>query len=121
MAYKTKPTVSANPLEVQFPFDQYQSTQELRAVGLRAAGRVGTDRGKLKLYLETLDVLKGHAVERFKKSQDIHRESVEAAKARAEAEAKLNEDRVAAQRKMLQEQLDALTPAEDEDATEGAA
>lgn len=91
MADKAKKTVSANPLQVEFPRDEYQITQALKAEGKRAAGRVGTKKDKLKVLVDTLDILKAHAVERYKKAVEMEASAVESAKQRAAREAEAAE------------------------------
>jgi hypothetical protein len=102
---KATKEVSANPMLVEFPRDPYQSTQQLRSVGLKASARVGTQKDKLKLYIETLDVLKAHAIAAFKKRQGLEKETQEAAIARAAEEQRINEERTAARIKQLEAEL----------------
>jgi hypothetical protein len=107
MSEKKKP-VSGNPMQVEWPRDQYQLTQNFKAAGLRTSSRVGTQKDKLLVFLETLDVLREHAIEAFKKRKGIEASTIKAAQARAEAEAKTNEDRRLAQVATLKAQLAAL-------------
>lgn len=99
------PTVSANPTKVEFPRDQFQSTQEVRGAGLRAAGRVGMSKEKLDVLLATYKVLAAHAVARFEQAGEMHAETIAAAKARAAKDAQLEEDRKVKAVEQLEKQL----------------
>lgn len=105
------PTVSANPTKVEFPRDQFQSTQEVRGAGLRAAGRVGMSKEKLDVLLATYKVLAAHAVARFEQAGEMHAETLAAAKARAAKDAELERKRKVAAVEQLKAQLDAAEKA----------
>lgn len=114
MAKTEKPQVSANPLEVEWPQDQYRITQKFKAEGLRLASRVNDQRDKLEVALATLAVLREHMIAKYKKSVDMQKEKLDAAKKKRE-EAALAADaardrRIAA----LEAELANLKPTEDD-------
>lgn len=105
----TKKEVSSNPTLVAFPRDQYQVTQKLRAAGLRAAGRVGTTRDKLDVFLSTLDTLRDHAIARYKKNLEADKARHLVAKAREAGHAASKTARATRNVAVAQAALDAAT------------
>lgn len=82
-----KQEVPSNPLAVEWPQDPAGITSMLRKEGTRAAGRVNGKKDKLALLIQTLDVLKDHAVARYKAQKQIEKQADKAAQSRAAREA----------------------------------
>ncbi len=59
--------ISGNPMEIDWPRDEYQMTHKLRIEAKRAAARVAGDEKKLQVLKETMLVAIAHAEARFKK------------------------------------------------------
>ena len=97
--------VSANPAQIEWPQDEYRVTPALRAAGLTAAGRVGTDDAKLKVLCATLDTIKAHAIGRCKKNRTEQEASLVHLQVAAEEEAVRNEKRRLAEVARLEAQL----------------
>lgn len=103
-----KQIVSANPTTIEWPQDEYRITQALKKEGTRLASRVGNQRDKLAVALQTIDTLRGHLIARYKKHNEMQKEVVEAAKRTAD-ENKAREEAAAARRvEALKAELDAL-------------
>ncbi len=64
---KKKVTVSANPIDIDWPSDKYLMTHALRNEIKRVAARLHGDKEKLALVLATLEVGAGHAKARYSK------------------------------------------------------
>jgi len=62
----------ANAATLQFPVDRMGITSLLRKEGVRAIGRIKGNKAKLKLVILVLDVLKKHAVARYKAATADH-------------------------------------------------
>lgn len=104
-----------NPLDIQWPQDEYGFTTMLRKEGARAIGRIQGDATKMRVLLDTLEVLRDHAeakladhvneVARNKAASDNIRA---AAEARAEADRKEQVKRAEADLVAAQARLEAL-------------
>lgn len=106
-----KKAVSSNPNAVEFERDQYGITQTLKREGLRAAGRVAGDEQKLRTLVGVLDVLREHAIARYKAQVKIKTEITDAAKQRAKAEKERNEKDRLRKLKQAQEEVNRLEAA----------
>ncbi len=62
-----EPVISANPLEIEWPRDEYQMTHNLRNEIKRAAARMYSDKNKLELIKATLKVGAAHATARLER------------------------------------------------------
>lgn len=60
----------ANPALLSFPTDKLGITSGLKKEFIKAASRVGSDKGTLKLIEDTLDILNDHLEARFKENVD---------------------------------------------------
>lgn len=111
-----KPKVPSNPNAVEWPSDPMGITSMFKKEGVRASGRVNGHKDKLKLFLATLDVLREHAIERYKAQVEINNETSKAAIDRSAEEARRAEaGRLQALEKAKQEveRLEAAAPSED--------
>lgn len=86
-----KKEVSSNPNAVEFERDQYGITSNLKREGLRAAGRVAGDEQKLRTLVKALEVLREHAIARYKAQLTIRKHTSDAAIQRDKAERERNE------------------------------
>lgn len=109
---EAKAEVSANPAAIEWSQDEYRVTTALRSAGVTAAGRVGTDMAKLKVFLSTLDTLRGHAIARVKKNKAEQETMLATVNERQAREAELNETRRAAEVARLEKQLDYVRSAQ---------
>ena len=73
-----KKAVPSNPNAVEFARDEYGITQTLKREGLRAAGRVNGDEGKLRTLIHALDTLREHSIARYKAQVQIKKETAKA-------------------------------------------
>lgn len=80
--------VPSNPNAVEWPSDPMGITSMFKKEGVRASGRVNGHKDKLKLFLATLDVLREHAIERYKAQVEINAEVSKAGADRAAEEAR---------------------------------
>ena len=111
-----KPKVPSNPNAVEWPSDPMGITSMFKKEGVRASGRVNGHKDKLKLFLSTLDVLREHAIERYKAQVEINNETSKAAIDRSAEEARRAEaGRLQALEKAKQEveRLEAAAPSGD--------
>lgn len=60
-----KDGVSSNPSRVEFPQDLWGFTSKLRKAGLSTAGSIRGNEEKLKLFMQTLQIIAEHAKARF--------------------------------------------------------
>ncbi len=68
---KKEPVISANPLEIEWPRDEYQMTHNLRNEIKRAAARMHNDKNKLELIKATLVVGAAHAEARYERDTKV--------------------------------------------------
>ncbi len=64
---KKESAISANPLEIEWPRDEYQMTHSLRNEIKRAAARMHNDKNKLELIKATMAVGAAHAIARYER------------------------------------------------------
>lgn len=95
--------ISANPMEIEWPADQYQMTQALRKEIRKAAARVQGDPQKLEVLKQTLIVGVKHAVARRDKDVELRERQV----AELELQREAKEQRDDAIRKQLIAQKEA--------------
>lgn len=108
-----KVKVPSNPNAVEWPSDPMGITSMFKKEGVRASGRVNGHKDKLRLFLATLDVLREHAIERYKAQVEINAEVSKAGIDRAEEEARRAEkNRLQALERAKQEvdRLEAAAP-----------
>lgn len=108
---KEKVEVSSNPVTLVYPADQYQLTQKVKSEVVRAAGRVNGDEGKLRCLVATLDVLRAHAIARYKAQVVIRTDQTEATKTRIAVEKARNEKDRLRKIRLAKEDLERLEAA----------
>lgn len=84
----TKTEISANPSEIVFPTDPMGVTSALKEAGIKTAGRIGYDTGKMEVFRETVKILVAHTEARYARAVREREETLAALKAQAAAEAK---------------------------------
>ena len=114
---EAKTKVPSNPNAVEWPSDPMGIVSMFKKEGVRAAGRVNGHKDKLALLIATINVLRDHAIARYKAQVKINEEVSQAAIDRSAAEARRAEKtRLAALKKAQQEveRLEAAAPQSEE-------
>lgn len=107
--------VPANPNAIEWPSDPMGITSMFKKEAVRATGRVNGHKDKLRLLIDTIDVVREHAIARYKSQVEINNQTSKAAVDRAEEEARRAEKtRQDAIKKAEQElaRLEAAAPVE---------
>lgn len=108
--------VPANPNAIEWPSDPMGITSMFKKEAVRATGRVNGQKDKLKLLIATIDVVREHAIARYKSQVEINAQQSKAGVDRAAEEARRAEKtRLDAVKKAEQEleRLNAAAPAEE--------
>lgn len=94
---KEKPVVGTNPMALPWPQDPQGALKSLKAGGIEAARRVNGNEDKMRKLLTTLDIIREHAIAKYKVDVGVRRDARQnavAAKARVEVQRrKVAEDR----------------------------
>lgn len=90
MSNETKPTPIVNSRLLKYPQDRGGVTSKLRREAARSVGRIAGDEVKLKLVLDTLDVARQYALDKF----EAQKETAELRRAEFARRAKLDKERV---------------------------
>ena len=86
-----KDGVSTNPALVEFPQDPWGFTAKLRKIGLQTASNVRGNEEKMKLFMETLQIIAKHAQARYPADQAAMKTALEDLAKRDEASRQIEE------------------------------
>lgn len=113
---KQKLVVSGNPMQIEWPQDQYHVTKQLKTAGVAAASRVNGHDDKLAVFLQTMDIIRAHGIAHYKKMKVMRDEAAAVNAELAAKEARRNEERTQGQITSLKAQLEHLEGAEEKSA-----